>query len=223
MVYNPARTNQQKKARKAPDPHAGTKHSDIMRRAGVGLTAPVASPKEKTRHGFTAAIFSSPNFVVRHETMFAGNNTGLVVSEDGDRTIRVLRGSIFVFFEDDAGQKIQYQIRADQHLHAPSGVKYGYATSGTEDVELLFIETKDYQVIELEEPTIRTVNDAVVATPESAIPPRRKESPAKEQAVAMARARRRSGTSKVVSPQNINSANMPGVNLRPMGPAAFEE
>ena len=223
MVYNPARANRNQKAKRAPNPHAGVKHSDIVRRNGVGLNAPMSVSKENTKHGMSAPIFEAPGFSVRYETVFAGNNTGIGVSEEGDRTIRVLRGSLFVFFEDENGVSIQYQIRADQHLNAPRGVRHGYATSGTEDVEILVVESADYKWTLTGESVVTSAPDAVIASPAASIPPRRTESPAKEQALELQRQRRRPAKNKVVSPQNANSANAAGVNLRPMGPAALEE
>lgn len=225
-MYNPTRNTKSKKARlRRQNPHAGTKHSDIVKRNGVGGNAPVSQVLVHSLHGRESSIFSCDNFEVRYELFLAGNSSGYGVNEKGDRTIRVLRGTLFVTFEAMNGEKITKRIAPGAHLHAPAGMKHMFATSGTEDAELLFIETPDYRDDwqQLEDPVINKVNQPVLSSPEAAIPARRKSTKAYEQAAnaAARKGRRRGKGPKVVSPQTALAATgaqaaVTGLNPQPM-------
>jgi hypothetical protein len=170
-------------------------------------------------------VFDCESFSVRYELFLAGNNSGYGVNEEGNRTIRVLRGSLFAAYENEKGMRITERIHEGGHLHVKAGTKHSYASSGTGDVELLFIETPDYAAgwSQLEDGVFRE-EESVIAAPSAARPGRRSEgSKAKEQALkADKRRTRRQGTSnKVVSPQDAlaatgAAASQPGVNPQPM-------
>ena len=232
-MYNP--TRQQQKGRRRPqlNPHAGTKHSDIMRRQGAGRGAPSVVNQSKTPHGFGNAVFECDGFTVRYETMFAGNNTGMLVNEDGDRTIRVLSGVVFLLTEevDKEGKATQHQTRiaAGQHINAARGTRHAVATSGTTDVELLFIETPGY----LETATALSAGvgsipeDAVMVPPEHTTPARRasqEKAQAQAELIQKTRQRRRAPRKKTSGPfsENANSAAAMGVKPRPSGPPPEE-
>lgn len=216
------RKNNNKKVRRL-DPHAGTKHSEIMKRRGVGVTVPMED-REPTPHGFTAGVFSG-DFVVRHEVIGAGNNLGFGVNKKGDRVIRVSSGQLFVFVSDkeNKGNKTILKIIAGRYFRAPKGLKYGLAASGTEDVELMVIESPNYADgwKLLEEGETREVSNVLAGVhPEEATSVessqlidvdlvetrtkrRRRTSKAKEQALSQARKNKK--VSKVI-PQAANGA-----------------
>src|SRR5687768_15036766 len=102
MSYNPVRA-QGRTARRRPasNPHAGVKHSDIVRTRGVGSSLPPLSARESSEHGFGVPVFAGSDFVVRHEVMYQGNNSGIGVNEEADRIILVRRGLLFLTI--DAG------------------------------------------------------------------------------------------------------------------------
>src|SRR5690606_14244261 len=98
MSYNPARAkNFYKNAnrRRKQDPHAGTKHSDIMRRQGFGSALP-AGNRVATPRGMAATLFDGPNWTARIETIAAGNNLGYGVNHEADRLYSVLSGVLYV-------------------------------------------------------------------------------------------------------------------------------
>ena len=238
MSYNPARAagNHRNKRVKRYDPHAGTKHSDIMRRKGVGFDA-TSAERSDTRHGFTSPVFSCDSFVQRYVCLYAGNNTGIGVTEKGDRSIRVMVGTLYVTFlnkekiTDDEGNETVKDVASIQqfgegyNVSLPKGTKYSLASSGTANVEILLTETVNYQDSwkELGEAAITASKNVMVVPPRTATRRRpRGESKAYQQAqqvsgrkgeiTALAETRRRS------SGDNVNSSAVVGVNPRPSGP-----
>lgn len=239
MSYNPTRAaggRNNRKDRKL-DPHAGVKHSDIMRRKGVGLHAS-SSERIDTLHGFTTIDFSCESFVQRFACIYAGNNTGIGYTDDGDRVVRVQAGILFVTFLnkvketfDDGDEEIRdvqeiKQFQAGHTVCLPKGTRYSLASSGTANVELLITETANYQDgwKELEAATVNTPESIMFVPPRVAAAQRRPriESKAyqqaqqrragKKQVAAAAETRRRS------SNENVNSSTVVGVNPRPSGP-----
>ena len=229
-MYNPYRhAKAQKQRMRKQDPHAGTKHSDIIRKHGVGVGAPIKQVLKRSTHGRFSPIFDCDSFSVRYELFMAGNNSGVGVNPDGDRTIRILRGSLFVTYEDKQGVVVSERIHQGAHLHVPANVKHSYATSGTSDVELLFIETPGYEDgwERLTDATLLCEDASMImATPTAARTGKRDSTKAKVQAVqSAARKARRVGT-KVVSPQDALAASgasavSVGVNPKPI--AIIEE
>lgn len=224
-MYNPERNKKNQKNRlRQQNPHAGTKHSDIVRKHGVGVGAPIKQVLKRSAHGRFSPIFDCDSFSVRYELFMAGNNSGVGVNPKGERTIRILRGSLFVTYEDTKGEVVSERIHQGAHLHVPANVKHSYATSGTSDVELLFIETPQYEDgwERLTDATLLCEDASMImATPTAAKSGRRDSNKAKEQAVrSAARKARRVGT-KVVSPQDALAASgasavSVGVNPKPM-------
>jgi mannose-6-phosphate isomerase-like protein (cupin superfamily) len=254
MSYNPVRAknfyrNTSKRPRRQ-DPHAGIKHSDIMRRQGMGQTLPTEG-RQQTPHGFGATIFSGEDFNVRSEIIAAGNNLGFGVNEEADRVYQVIRGPLFVIIEGEQGTKDVLQVQDGGNFRAPRGLKHGVASSGTNDVELLVIESASYADTwqQIEDGVARTSEDLAAYTNNQAAqqaqiniadaPParRRDQSKAKKQAVKEAAKRRRRQPKMAASPtpaqtaaagqkvgrnasKNANSGNVQGVNPMPMGPGS---
>lgn len=243
MSYNPTRQAGKKNHRKRQrnyNPHAGVKHSDIMRRRGVGRHA-TTSERINTRHGYTSDVFSCEGFSQRYACLYAGNSTGIGFSESGDRTVRVMSGTLYVTFLtkeqiiDDEGnstvkdnREIQ-TVQEGQTVNFPAGTKYALASSGTADVELLVTETTGYgnDWQELEDAAVTTPESITVVPPRQADTPRRRpreESKAYQQAQHMggkrgkAQAAARAETVRRSNNDNVNSSTFVGVNPRPSGP-----
>lgn len=224
-MYNPARAEGKLHTRRRVyDPHAGLKHSDIVRKAGVGTSAPELAKREKTNHGYSANVFSGFKFVVRHEVVYAGNSIGFGVNNKGDRVFFVRLGVLFATVELPDGSRTVFPVTQGTCFRAPKGTKYGYATSGTSDLEMDVIETPNYsdswEVIG--EATTRMTVEPVLAAPDVTLPTRRKlASKAKDQAISMAveqQQLRRRQTKGIAKSFNPNSGTQVGVNLKPMGP-----
>lgn len=220
MSYNPVRAAAgfRQNRRKPQDPHSGIKHSDIVKRGGIGITAPMNVGKVNTNTGFSSNIFAGEGFVVRHESVYAGSSVGFGVNDTGDRVIHVLRGSLFAVVESN-GSTINQQIHVGGHILAPRGYKHGYATSGTLDCEILIIETPKYfdGWVSLT-PGVVSNNAPTHSVPtETAAPLRERDnSQAKLQAEMSARSKgKRRPKTVSEAANNINSANQLGVNPRP--------
>lgn len=237
MSYNPSRTsgNRRRKER-ARNPHAGVKHSDIIRRRGVGFDAPTAN-REDTRHGFSSEAFSCDTFTQRYSCIFAGNNTGVGYTDSGDRSVRVVAGTLFVTIinkvksTDENGSTSVKDVADIQSFTAGhvvnlrAGTKYSLASTGTTNVELIITESAGYNDNwkELEDATVGTPKAVTFVPPSTATPRRpRGQSKAHLQArqiggqkgnVASAAESRRKSVAN-----NINSSTVAGVNPRPSGP-----
>lgn len=238
MSYNPIRAagkNNHSRTQRTPNPHSGTKHSDIIRRRGVGKFA-TDSAKEDNKHGFSSNVFSCESFVQRYVCLYAGNNTGMGVNKKGCRTIRVMAGTLYVTFVNkvkttsDAGEVDVSDVadivacKEGQVTNLPKGTRYSLAASGTANVELLITETANYQ------DTWKELGDASVNTPKSVtmVPPSSSRRPRGE-SKALQQAQRLSnkkGNAQVHAQletvrrtnDNINSSTHIGVNPRPSGP-----
>ena len=199
MSFNPVRAKNfyknPSRRRRPADPRAGTKHSDIMRRQGVGLTVP-GTNRFGTGTGFASDVFKGKDFTVRSEVLHAGNATGFGFNQEGDRVYQVMRGNLFITVGNDEGGKDIVQIQTGGQFVAPRGMQYNVATS-TEDVELLIIETAGYDdTWDEQEPGVaRPVENPTQQSAGPATPTTRRldQTKAKQQAVAAARqtARRR--------------------------------
>lgn len=253
MSHNPVRAANWHKRNGRPrrqlNPHAGTKHSDIVRRQGMGATVPLAN-RQQTNSGFMASVMEADGFSIRQELVRAGTSIGYGCNPNADRVFRVLDGMLFVFEQNaKTGERTQRALNKGAYFCAPRGVPHGYATSGTADCELLIIETPGYYK------GWETVEEGVVSTnqPQVAIAPNapdlmrparrpRGESKAKEQAVRSQRRKvrrqpvrvRPGGAPRMPSATgapsvgrnastNSNSANVAGVNPMPMGAGAYKE
>lgn len=253
MSYNPVRAasfykNRGKGVRHPQNPHAGIKHSDIMRRQGLGVTVPMAS-RTMTPHGLAATLMESEAFVVRSEVIAAGNSLGRGLNSKQDRLMIVRVGSLFVETTDEVSQQaIMHRLQTGAHVKLTKGLIHKIATSGTEDAEVLFVEEPGYQegFEYIERPELKGMHaEAVLAghTPDAAtqITARRHDQTvAKSQATqaAVKRGRRRvartaAGPTPASSGQaagsaigrnastNPNSGNVEGVNPQPMGAGAY--
>jgi len=146
MSFNPVRAanfGKRHRGNRTYDPHAGTKHSDIMRRQGLGQTIPM-SDRTPTATGFAATLMANDKFVVRSEVIGAGNNLGLGSNETQDRLLMCQRGSLFVEIREDNEVSGFSRLQAGSHMSLVKGLVYRICASGTEDSEVLFIEEANY-------------------------------------------------------------------------------
>jgi len=254
MSYNPVRANnfyKRNRGNRVLNPHAGTKHSDIMRRQGLGITVPMAD-RTQTATGVASTLMETSGFVVRAEVIAAGNNCGLGVHKTKDRMLLCRTGSLFVRVavdEGTQGSNEYHRLQAGAHVRLPRGTVYSIASSGTEDAEVLFVEDPDYMTgfIYLENPETVGMSDQSTlsaAAPDMILQPRRTDqSIAKAQALQQAketavRMRRRPARASVTpgtqmasgatavgknATVNANSGNVTGVNPMPAGPGAYQD
>jgi len=252
MSFNPvaaANFGKRRKQRKQALPRQGTKHSDIMRRNGLGTTLPMDA-RLYSRSGMAALLFSGKDFVVRGELLAAGNATSYGFNPKGDRMYLVRDGALFVTFEDAEGNKQIKQFQSGSSFSAPAGTKHCVGSSGTADVEILVIESAKYgdKWQELEAGVGSGLpQNAVLAVGPQPIPARTGDiDKAKRAAVAerVSRNRRQpksaeltaaqrgqAGPRTVTGSQNIgrntasnpNSGNVTGVNPMPSGPGGFRD
>jgi len=249
MSFNPVRASNFYKRNRtsacAQDPHAGTKHSDIMRRQGLGLTVPLTD-RVTTATGIASTLMQTERFVVRSEVIGAGNNLGLGANPTQDRLIICRAGSLFVQLMDD-GSSTYHRLQSGAHLRLLKGTTYRICATGTEDAEVLFIEDPGYaqNFVFIEVPETRGLGNSVLTamTPDTR-PPEGQRRADQSVAKAVVRTRRRptrtaaaatpasqAGTRTVTgatvvgrnAASNPNSANVIGVNPRPMGAGGYEE
>lgn len=236
MAYNPKRaqkfwrnTNKQKNRQL---PHAGTKHSDIVRAQGTGVTLPGLHRKE-TASGQAVDVFSNESFEVRAEVLLAGNNLGFGYNPDADCIYRVARGLLYVTSQDsENGIKQISKIGSGGFFVANRGLRYSVATS-TEDVEIVVISDKNYRDgwVNLEEGTFVAPEQGQVAAHGTEVIERRKDqSKAKAQAAQKGKKRGRKQSTKANAAGKLVSEVKPrvgfdtvGPNVRPLGPGAFSE
>jgi hypothetical protein len=238
MSFNPVRAASFYKNRKGtrhPDnPHAGTKHSDIVRRQGLGVTIPMAD-RTATATGLAAVLMANDKFVVRSEVIGSGNHLGLGMNKKQDRLLIIRVGSLFVQVnnEENPQESTFHRLQMGAHIKLPAGLVYKIAASGTEDSEVLFVEEPDYAAgfEYLERPETRGLSAESVLTgntPFVTSERRTDQSVAKAQAVETATrtARRRPaklGAAVAAAVTNANSVSVQGVNPRPMGAAALSD
>lgn len=227
MSYNPTRAlkdSQSKKVR-ATNPHAGTKHSQIIRKAGLGASSFSTLASKKTTYGFSTPILESKDFTVKVEIIGPGNNLGLGVNEKGDRFIKVLKNKLFIQREVE-GELVVEMINPDHIFVAKQGTKYSLATSGLDSVELLIVESSNYQKNwkQLENPENKPFNFDIEALSTAVIPTRdRDNSKARiygEQELAKRNSRARD-QQKPKRRADIDSVTTVGTNLRPIGPGGI--
>lgn len=241
MSHNPVRAKnfyKNNKKQRILNPHAGTKHSDIMKRQGSGFTTAM-SGRTSTPYGFSACVFEGKNFVVRSEYLGAGNSWGFGVNEKGDRLYRVNTGILFVTVETDGVSQL-LTIQPGGTFQAARGTKHCIATS-TSDVELIVVESVNYAknwTIVGAEPAVSGSTVSMVAASSDAAPPRRRDSrKAKAYAASLSRDKgrkvspNRPGFSnplpqsaiKATKATPLMATNAKGVNLKPAGARAFAE
>jgi len=250
MSYNPTRAknfykNPSRRRRLAPNPHAGTKHSDIVRRNGMGATVPLEN-RQQTASGFMASVFENDKFSVRQEVLAAGSSIGWGCNKKADRVIKVLTGVLYITVEE-GGEKAMKTVQAGGYFRAPRKTQYGYATSGTADAEILVIESADYHKTweSLEDSIAPSGQPQIFVQPaaSSTNRPARRSKEDRTQAVSQAlrtasKGRRRKPQRMAVqaaqsgagdarigknTTTNTNSGNVAGVNPMPGGAAAFRD
>lgn len=147
MSFNPVRAkNFYKTGRKRlpQQPHAGVKHSDIMRKQGLGATLP-QHQRVVTTTGYAALIHGGDGFTFRHQLLASGNASGVGVNAGQDRVYYVTRGVLYVIIQDENGQQDYLQVQEGGNFSAPAGVRHGIATSGTSECSLLIVEDSGYE------------------------------------------------------------------------------
>lgn len=235
MAHNPTRAanfyNTKRRKRLQPTKHDGVKHSDIMKRQGVGQTIPVEL-RNRTAHGFERTLFSGPDFIVRGEILAAGNLSPYGVNKEADRVYYVTKGTLFVNIDTVEGRQV-YKFHPGEAFRAYRDISYSVA-SGSSPVECIVAESPNYdETFEVvEEGISKEFQETVLSQPTETITPRRRnQSKAKAAAIAQAAARGRhtgmhNQTAPLASggastPDNANSISSVGHNPKPMGPAAF--
>lgn len=248
MSYNPIRakgTNFAKKKKVVYKNH-GSRHSDIVRKRGVGVAHPLGST-ERTFSGFKSESFRCDNFVQYYERLDAGNNKGFGINRQGDRVIFLVSGSLFVTKgsvdeKGNCGDKDTVRVAQGGYIKLPRGTGYEIATSGTMDVEMIVTETPDYDKTwePLGDITIREVTDKAVMTPKTETPVTKRRDPSESRAMRAAqkiekqkrKKRARQGKVNQSSPSgegkpsvkaesssgNINSSTTIGVNPKAVIP-----
>lgn len=144
MSYNPNIHGPQGRhvARRRPlDPHAGRKHSDIVRGMGPrGMNVEDVRNREVTPHGWRIPYFVGEEFEMYYEYLCASNGTGVIRSEEHDRCVRVLAGMIFITKDQEI-----HTLHTGQAAALEKGTEYELATSGDTDAELLVCQGPKYE------------------------------------------------------------------------------
>jgi len=232
MSYNPNRNDNKGRKTRRLDPHAGTKHSDIMNRRGIGSSAPANVAKVDTLHGYRNEIFSNSEFSQYFECMYAGNSTGFGINKKRDKTARVMRGSVYLILgtikEDNSIENTNTSlINEGGYILLPKGTGYSLATSGTSHVELLVTEATDYSkdFVSVEKSIVAKGDNVLLVSSNSTVPRRERDSSrAQDQAAKSREERKRGRPRKGGNAQpNANSSSSVGVNPMPMGAAALAE
>jgi len=244
VAHNPTRTknfykNTDRRRGRVRQKGAGTKHSDILRRQGVGMTMAI-DKGQKTASGFSTVIFEGKDFIVRGEVLAENNLTPFGVNAKADRIYYVTHGILFANVQD--GDKIKtMQFQAGDTFKAVRKTHYSVASANTA-VEMIITESTDYEKnfkksqdghFNASSNFIASANETNrnVAKP---APRRPRRNQAKAKAVQAEVARRKFGggpragtpSAAAAAPNggaNANSANSVGANPRPMGPGAFRD
>lgn len=210
---------QNRKRRHQPTKNDGLKHSEIVRQKGLGGAVTRSSAKVKTKHGYATVSCQNTKFVVKHELMLAGNSTGLGSNDKGDKYIKILSGSLYV---QRNGSQFTRCLTGTE-IYLPRGETYCVATTGTEDADLLIVETANYDKTwkQIENATTRGASIGDFAQPTQPVQPRSSDQERTRQIQAdLSRNRLREKTGKAGKKGgpafNANSSSIPGaVNLKP--------
>lgn len=98
----------------------------------------------ETALGQSRSLFSGRQIEVEQETLEPLRSTGFGCNPTGERFVLVQRGLVFVTSLKDGSQS-HAQLSAGQFFVAPSGMRYGIATSGDSDATLLYAQTPGYR------------------------------------------------------------------------------
>ncbi len=139
MSHNPMRNKALAKHRQT-DPFAGKRHSDYTRGHGPrGMNLEDMRNRQTTPHGWRISYFEGEQFEVFYEYFCARNGTGRVKSDDHDRVIRVLAGSVYITLDGDI-----LTLRTNGAISIPRGTEYELSTSAESDAELLICQGPGY-------------------------------------------------------------------------------
>lgn len=233
MSYNPTRVNSnraavQRQQRFQPPPGAGISRSAIMARQGQYRVP--AGDKIPTHTGHTVKLFDGA-FITRFETMDARCTSGVQVNPEGDRSILMLRGALFVTVKDAEGPK-SLKVIDGQHINIPRGVEFELATSGDFGADFHVTETADFDktLQKLTPPIIGTappITDQSLQSSPTVV--RRGVDPvtmaqAQDLAEASQERRRRRAAARTNGEfaSNANSSSVIGVSPMPGGPPVEE-
>lgn len=180
MSYNPnvhGKGGRKRTVRRAIDPHAGKKHSDLVRGHGPrGVNVADLRSRQNTPHGWKILYFEGEEFVVYYEYFCARNGTGVIRNQEHARVVRVLAGMIFLTMDS---QILTFQT--GQAVVLPKGTKYELATSGDTDAELLICEGPNYSK------TVEQITDPLSVVVPTSLP---QEAPLRSDRVDSERAKR---------------------------------
>lgn len=162
MPVDPYREDQERRAREknVVSPGSGKNRNDYVQRNRGRVTAPPGMRKP-TKHGYEIVLFEGEDFTTRYEVFFPGNNTGLGVNNDGDKSILVIHGMLYaslITVDSETKQDVtgeQIQVPEGSYLQIPAGVKFWLATSAQLGAELYVVESPEYSkyLKLLDEPT----------------------------------------------------------------------
>lgn len=237
MSYNPKRikNNKSKFAAKQRAQTGGRTHGAVLRSQGIGHAVPAGAERVKTANGVRATVFSGKDFSSYYECIFAGNNLGFGVHRTGDKSVRVLKGTLFLItapavavdgaLEIDNTAKQVSKIVEGSYVNLPAMTAYSLSTSGSIDVELLVTESAGYADGWVEvEGGVATASDVPFHAPAGVVDgSARRVNSAHERTVAetqaMGRRQRKQQALQArqspTAPINSNSASVIGVNPMP--------
>ena len=219
----------------SPNPRRRSpRHEAATNRISNQLTHNALVGLDKAEFGFTKELLSNKKFTTRFETLTKGNNRGYGVNPKGDRLIYVISGSLFVSHEGEDKVVECSAIHAGLYFSAEAGKKHGYATSATQDVSILVVESANYEKNweELTAPIVVQPTEIQVAAQSVRHSPQYSEkrrdrslSNAKRQAEEEQQNRDRGsskGSPKVVNPFDVlSNPNLRVTNPRAVGPSGL--
>lgn len=228
MVYNPARMRNGKK-RRPQTTTGGLTHKELVKRRRTNSVV-AATKRENDVHGYRAQIFHCETFRQYYQCIYAKNNTGLGVSASGDKTLRVMQGTIFVTTgkvdkEDNVSDQNIEIHREGDFVNLPRGTVYSLATGSDIEVELLVTETNNYDETwkPLGDISVSETNPIFLTSSKKFIKnkttePRTDKSINASQKIAAAKRRHRTSRRTNSQADNANSSTVIGVNPRPPAP-----
>jgi len=224
MSFNPARMNglgSSKRSRHL-DPHAGLKHSQIVRSLGVqSVRVEDVRNRQDTAHGWRIPIYKGPTFEVEFQYMCMRNSTGRLRHDTKARCVRVLAGQLFVLVGDQS-----VMLVAHQAITLDPKVEYVLGTSGTGDAELYLCQDADYEkdLVTVSPSEAININPSAFAIKDESAPrERRADSMARQQAEEMAARKESRRTPMTKSRAPLPGQQVEGVNPRPIGASGYNE
>lgn len=223
-MYNPSRHGRTVKRQARNVGIGGIKHSEIIKKNGASsIIQSDISSKKRTKIGWEAKAFKNKSFEVYYEYFCSGNSIGTVINNTQDRFMRVLSGTVFVYTKKEL-----VTLRSGQSITLPRKEEYIISTSAETDAEVIFCQSPNYatKLKLLSEPEIFTENTVDLSTQANgklAIPPRRTDSKAQNQALKIKSdkiSRRKRVVERANKPSLLSGQTVQGVNPRPIMPQA---